>query len=153
MKFSRPATSLIAAAMIGAGVSFAVADNHAPVEMREEVMKTMGQSAKTIGDMLKGETEFDAAEVNERLAAMQEAIQPFGEYFPEGTELAGENENAAGPAIWTDREGFEAQLAEFKSDIDAAVAANPQTREEVAAAFSEVAENCKACHEEYRVKK
>lgn len=153
MTFGMKYVGIASAVAICASVTLAFAGGHTPVEQREAIMKTMGQSAKTIGDMLKGETAFDAVVANETLVTMQTAVANLGDLFPEGTELAGENENAAGPAIWTDRAGFEAKIAAFQEDISAAVSAAPQEKEAMAVAFGEVAQNCKSCHEAYRVKK
>ena len=153
MTFGTKFVGIASIAAICASVTLAVAGGHTPVEQREAMMQTVGKSTKTIGDMLKGDTAFDAAVANEALVAMQDAVANMGDLFPEGTELAGENENAAGPAIWTDRAGFDAKIAAFQEDIAAAVSAAPQEQQAMAAAFGEVAQNCQSCHEAYRVKK
>ena len=138
----------ISAALVGASLMQAGADGHTPFDQRKAAMKTVGQSTKTIGTMLKGETEFDAAAANEAMVAMQTAVADYGDYFPEGS---GGGESKAAPEIWSDREGFDTVLAAFKEDIDAGVAAAPDTKEGVAAAFGAIAENCKTCHEKYRL--
>lgn len=153
MKLQFAGVSAIALAVVLAGVTMPYAGGHSPVEKREAVMKVMGGSAKTIGDMLKGETAFDAAAANEALVAMQAAIAGFGDHFPEGTELAGENSFAAGPAIWTDPDGFAAEIATVTAAIDAAVAAAPQDAAALGAAFGTIGKSCGSCHEGYRVKK
>ena len=59
----------------------------------------------------------------------------------------------AKPEIWTDRAGFDAALNAFAEAVDAAIAANPQTLEELKAAAGPVFKSCKGCHENYRVEK
>lgn len=152
MQTKRILPAVIVAALLGSA-SMLPADEHDPVEQREAAMRTFGKSAKAIGDMLKGETELDAGAANAAMADMQAAAEGLGELFPEGTAGAGENEFAAGEKIWTDRAGFEATLAALQEDIAAGVAANPQSKEEIAAAFGAIAENCQTCHETYRIKK
>jgi len=74
----------------------------------------------------------------------------YGEHFPEGSDTGFETE--AAPAIWTDRAGFDAKLAEFKEDADAAVAAAPADLDALKAVFGPLTQNCGACHETYRLK-
>lgn len=119
-------------------------------EHREEAMEAMGKMAKTIGEMLKGTTEFDAAAANAALAHAKDELTDFASYFPEGS-IVGKSE--ASPKIWEDPDGFAAAVEKVQADLAAAVAANPQTKQEVQAAFGQVAGNCKACHEKYRVQK
>ena len=136
-------------AIIGVGFTGSVMAQDA-YEQRSEAMKAMGGMAKTIGEMLQGKTEFDAAAANAAFAAAQAEMLDFGTYFPEGSE-GGESE--AAPAVWTDPDGFAAAILKVQGDLDTAVAGNPQTQDEVKAAFGLVAGNCKGCHEKYRIQK
>jgi len=49
--------------------------------------------------------------------------------------------------------GFQAALAKFRTDTDAAIKANPDDLEAFKTAFGTVAQNCNSCHETYRIKK
>lgn len=120
-----------------------------PQEKRHEMMEDVGGAAKKIGGMLKGEAPFDAAVANASLAVWDDVGGTFGEYFPEGSESGYDTE--AAPAIWTDRAGFEDQLANFVDAAGAAVAANPQDLEALKAAAGPVFKVCKSCHETYRI--
>jgi cytochrome c556 len=71
----------------------------------------------------------------------------FGDLFPAGSDS---EDDRALPAIWTERAGFDSALQEWAEAVDAAVAANPQTLEELQAAAGPVFKKCKACHEHYR---
>jgi cytochrome c556 len=122
------------------------ADN--PGKERHELMESMGDAAKPLGGMLKGEVAFDAATVMESLRAMQDGAAKVGGLFPEGSYEPGEKK--ASEAVWTDRAGFDAQLAKFAAAVDAAVEANPQSVEALKPVASEVFANCKGCHEDYR---
>ncbi len=120
-----------------------------PQELRHEMMEDVGGAAKKIGAMLKGEAAFDASVANAALEVWAEAAWDFGKLFPEGTETGFDTE--AAPAIWTDRAGFDEQLAQFSEATEAAVAANPQDLEALKAAAGPVFKVCKSCHESYRI--
>ena len=120
-----------------------------PVHERHELMEGVGEAAKPIGEMLKGERDFDAGVVMKSLQTFDEASGRFGELFPPGSET-GEWTEAA-PAIWEDRAGFEKALATWGEAVDAAVAANPQTVEDTKAAAGPIFNACKACHDDYRI--
>jgi len=143
---------LVATLALGVGLGVATADGHDPVAAREAAMKTVGGSTRTLGGMVKGEVEFDAAKANAALVAMKEAAAGFDDLFPDGTELQGSNEFKAAPAIWTDRGGFSAEVVAFAAAVDAAVAANPQDQAALGAVFGAIGKSCGSCHESYRVK-
>lgn len=121
-----------------------------PQEQRHELMEDVGGAAKKIGKMMKGEEPFDAVVANEGLMTWAGAAEVFGGMFPDGSESGYDTE--ARPTIWSDREGFDAQLALFAEKADAAVAANPQDLDGLKAAAGPVFKVCKSCHEDYRVK-
>ena len=150
-------TTILAAALsVAAVIGFATAPNaggHSPVEKREAAMGTVGQSTGTIGKMLKGETAFDAAAANAALAAMRAAVEGFADHYPDGTQGETTNPFLASDAVWSDRAGFEAEVVKFQGALDAAIAANPQDKGALGAAFGAVGGSCKSCHEGYRIKK
>ena len=120
-----------------------------PQEQRQDLMEDVGGGAKKIRKMLKGEAEFDAAVANASLAIWADASKTFGDLFPEGSESGSDTE--AKETIWSDRAGFDAELALFAERADAAVAANPQDLEALSAAAGPVFKVCKSCHESYRI--
>ena len=120
-----------------------------PQEARHELMEDVGGAAKNIGKMLKGENPFDADVANQSLATWADSAEPFGELFPEGSESGHDTEAKA--SIWSDRVGFDEQVALFAEKTAAAVAANPQDLDGLKAAAGPVFKVCKSCHESYRV--
>ena len=120
-----------------------------PLHERHELMESVGDAAKPVGQMLKGEREFDAGVVMNSFETFDEASATFGDLFPPGSE-SGEGTEAA-PAIWEDRAGFEEALAAWADAVDAAIAANPQTLEETKPVAGEVFKACKGCHDNYRI--
>lgn len=123
--------------------------SEAPQEVRHELMEEVGGAAKSIGKMLKGEAPFDADLANESLRTWAEASTTLGDLFPEGSESGYDTEAKA--TIWTDRAGFDEQVALFAEKAKAAVEANPQSLDELKPAAGAVFKTCKSCHESYRV--
>ncbi|MCY0146208.1 cytochrome c [Hoeflea sp. G2-23] len=143
--------TLFAAALIGsAAFSPAIAADE-PQVVRQELMKKNGGAVGAMAKMVKGEADFNADAVLAALTSISEVAGSFGEYFPEGSETGFETE--AAPAIWSDRAGFDAALAKYKTDADAALAAAPADLDALKAVFGPLTKNCGACHETYRLKK
>lgn len=120
-----------------------------PIHERHELMEAVGDAAKPVGAMLRGKSEFDAGVVEETLGVWAKAGAEFGDLFPEGSETGGDTE--AAPAIWEDREGFDAALAKWRDAVDAAIAADPQSLDAARPAIGEVFDACKNCHDSYRI--
>lgn len=145
----------LAAALSAAALSVAPAAED-PILARQKLMKANGATAAVGAAMLKGEKPFDPVAAIAVLRTANAVATTFGDYFPAGSETGGETR--ASPKIWQDMEGFNAKLAEFRKDTEAAVADLPSEPamygpEEFKAAFAAVAENCKSCHEAYRLEK
>lgn len=124
----------------------APADAMSPQDERHELMEGVLDAAKVVGPMLKGEVDFDAAAAMKTLETWRDVGGKFGDLFPEGSE-GGE----AAPAIWEDREGFNAALQEWNDATAAAIAANPQTLDDARASIGPVFNTCKNCHDTYRI--
>lgn len=120
-----------------------------PRHERHELMEGVGDAAKPIGEMLKGERDFDAGVVMMSFETFDKAAAQFGDLFPPGSET-GEDTEAA-PAIWEDRAGFDTALATWSDAVDAAIAAKPQTLEETKPAAGPIFDACKGCHDDYRI--
>lgn len=128
-----------------------VPDVSDPITLRMTAMKQVGAAMGAMGAMAKGETEFDARVAELALRGVLAASVGYGGLFPEGTEEGHGTE--AGPAIWSDREGFEAKLADLVSAAHAAVQAPPQDLQAMQAAMGSVGGTCRACHTDYRVRR
>ena len=137
---------LVSLAMVAAPPATAEED---PREKRHELMESVGDAAKPVGQMLKGEREFDAAVLMNSLGTWQEVSAVFGDLFPEGTETGMGTE--AAPAIWEDREGFEQALGKWRGAVLTATEAAPQTLDEARPVVGPVFNACKGCHDNYRI--
>ena len=105
---------LIVGVAIMAVASITFADDD-PRHERHELMEEVGDAAKAIGGMLKGEREFDAAVLSASLNVFKDVAEQFGDLFPPGSETGMGTE--AAPAIWEDRAGFDAALAELIYEV------------------------------------
>lgn len=144
-------TFAIAVATLGGSLAVlpAAAQNTEVIEQRQELMKENGRSAKTAGEMIKGEAAFDPATAATIFADMHEVAVEFGDYFPEDSQTGAETE--AAPAIWERPDEYQAALVKFQEDTQAAIDAAPQDIDTFRQAFGRVAENCRSCHEEFRI--
>ena len=100
---------------------------------------------------MKGEIAFDTKVATAAIRTMNAVAYTFGNHFPTGSETGMKTQ--AAPKIWSDMAGFEAKLAQFQKDTDAAAAAKPADLDAFKAAMGPVFKNCKGCHEDYRLKK
>lgn len=128
--------------------SLAIAQDD-PRHARHEVMEGVGDAARPVGQMLRGDAAFDAAVVMSAVQTFADAAAMFGDLFPEGSET-GEDTRAA-PAIWEDRAGFEKALGDFGAAAEAALAANPGTFDEARPVLGPIFNTCRNCHESYRL--
>lgn len=133
---------------LAGSMPWALADDD-PVKERHELMETMGDAAKVVGGTLKGEIEFDAAAVMDSFNTMHHVGTHVGGLFPEGSYVGGEDR--AKETVWTDRAEFDALLAEFNAAVEAAILANPQDVDALKQVAPDIFDNCKACHEDYRI--
>jgi cytochrome c556 len=134
--------------LLGTGGAFADSD---PILERQKLMEDTRDAAKVIGGMMKGAEPFDAEAAMGAFKVWKNTAETAGDLFPEGSGVGHDTE--AKVTIWTDRAGFEAQLADFNSAVDAAIAANPDSLEDLKTAAGPVFNACKNCHEGYRVEK
>ena len=127
----------------------AFASDQAPQQLRQDLMKDVRQAAKPVGNMLRGNEEFDAETLMASLDVFSKAAAQYGELFPEGSESGFETE--AAPAIWEDRAGFDEALAAFAEATSLAIESAPQSLEEARETVSPVFKTCKGCHDNYRI--
>ena len=119
-----------------------------PQHERHELMEDVGKAAKATGAMLKGEAEYDWTTAEQSLMTFRDVSGQFGDLFPEGSDTG---DTEAAPAIWEDREGFDAALQEWADATTAALEAAPATLDEAKPVLGQVFNKCKNCHDNYRI--
>lgn len=134
----------LSVAVVAAG-AYAVED---PIFTRKTLMDANGAAAGAGGAMLKGDAAFNADVAKSVFMTMRAVSYAYGDYFPAGSD---KGDTKASPKIWEDAAGFAAALAKFQQDAEAAVAAKAQDLDTFKAAFGQVASNCKACHDVYKL--
>ena len=139
------------AALIALGVTVAAAQNLDAIKARKEALKAMGDAAKGPGAMMKGDAAFDLTKVHAALKTYQTSSAKLPDLFPDNSKTGGDTE--ALPAIWENKADFSNRYPKLASDAKAAEAS---ITDEVS--FKKVwptlmTENCRGCHEKYRLKK
>lgn len=150
LAFSRLAAPL-AAVVVAAGVAgtaFAVDD---PIKARQDRMEMIGDSMKALGQMAKGEKDYDSETATKAVQTIHDSITGFTDLFPAGSESGGDTE--AAPAIWTDMEGFEKAAMNLKDATEKALPAAGESLDALRGVLGDIGKNCKGCHENFRVKK
>jgi len=130
---------------LAAGTVIAQSD---PIAARKAVMKGVGDQTAIGAAMLKGEAPFDATKAAAIFKTFSEAGAQFGSLFPAGSD---KGDTKATAAVWSNRAGFDAELATFNKAV-AAGAPNVGTADGFKAAFTEVAKSCRTCHTEFKAR-
>jgi cytochrome c556 len=118
-----------------------------PIVTRKKLMQANGGAAGAMQAMIKGEIPFSAAVAQSAYRTFNAVAYSVGDYFPEGSD---QGDTRVLPEIWSDRAGFEAELAKLQEASDAARQTEPQSVEEVQAAMGPIGQACGGCHEKYR---
>ena len=116
------------------------------VKERMMLMKEMANNTKTIGQMLKGRTPFDANEAKlalERLASLSlETPKVF-------KINASDPKSEARPAIWNEFDEF-TKLSKDLAETSLLLAGSIDSIDDLRPALKGVSSSCKACHSRYR---
>jgi cytochrome c556 len=147
----RPARlALIVAGLAAAGV--AVAQSAAPdraIKYRQNVYSLVGWNFTAMSQMVRGQRDFDPAEFARRAERVAQLSLMLDEGFPPGSDRGARTE--ALPAIWSNRAGFDAKMADFQREAAAlATIAKGGDADAAKAQFGKTAGTCKACHDQYK---
>ena len=142
----RIATALV----LGTGVvlTTAVIAADDPVANRQAIMKNTGAAMGVLGNMAKGEVEFDQTTAQLAFRVINAGSMGYGELFPEGSEGG---DSRAAEAIWSDMESFQAIIVSLQGDTAAAIENPPDSVEALGPLVGAVGENCGECHEKFRI--
>ncbi len=142
------------------------------VKQRMDAMVVISKAAKSLSDMMRGKSTYDAASVRSNAAAIKtHAGQAMISLFPEGSIGTA---SEAKPEIWADWDEFQVladQLAVFAEglelaadnglaagSVDNTMPAKTPAAFEMASmpannVFDMLARTCSACHQKFRLKK
>jgi cytochrome c556 len=119
------------------------------IEARQALLKAIGDDVRPVAAMLKGEAPFDLAKVKAALKTTAEGADKLPAFFPDNSRTG---KTEASPRIWAEKERFLALYGKLAADARAADAAITDEAS-LKATFPKLLGQCKACHDDYRVKK
>ena len=124
------------------------------VENRRAAYQLIGNSFRYFGAVAKGTTPYDEAEASKRAARIALLATIPAESFPEGSNV-GEPDSKAKADIWSSRADFDKKLKDFEAHAANLVEVNAKEKgatDALKAAVASLAQDCKGCHDQYRVK-
>ena len=116
------------------------------VKERMTLMKEMAKNTKTIGQMLKGKTEFDA---NKAKLAL-ERLSSLSLETPEAFKVnATDPKSEAKSSIWDEFDKF-TKLSKDLAETSIVLVNSIKTIDDLRPALKGISSGCKACHSQYR---
>ena len=116
------------------------------VKERMMLMKEMANNTKTIGQMLKGKTPFDANMAKLALERLSSLSLETPKVFKIN---ASDPKSEARPAIWDEFDEF-TRLSKDLAETSLVLAGSINSIEDLRPALKGVSSGCKACHRQYR---
>ncbi|WVN41447.1 cytochrome c [beta proteobacterium MWH-UniP1] len=140
------AALFVAALPFSASAQFAKKED--AIKYRQSAFALMGTHMGRIGAVTKGETPFNAAEVQKSAALIATLSSLPWEAFGPGTEGG-----KAKPAIWKENDKVKAGADKFmKAAADLNAAAKSGNLDQIKKAFGATSQTCKSCHDSYKDK-
>ncbi len=124
------------------------------LENRKAAYTLIGNSFRWFGAVAKGNVAYDDAEASKRAQRIAFLSALPGENFPEGSNFP-EPESKAKPDVWSNRADFDKKLHDFQEHaarLAEVVAKEKGATEPFKAAVVALGQDCKGCHDTYRVK-
>jgi cytochrome c556 len=143
-----PAPAPAAAPAGGANAARQAAD------VRKSIFKLIGANFRPLGAILKDGGPYDAAEVNKRITRVLFLSGLLNEAFPENSNI-GEPDTKAKPEVWTKHAEFQKSLKDFQDHLVALSDINEKDKgltDSFKTALGVVAQDCKSCHDEFKLK-
>ena len=136
--------SVIAATVILGGVTALLAQSD-QITDRQALMKSNAKNAKSVTQMVKGESPFDAAAAKAAFDTWHENAKKIPTLFT--APPPADAKSRALPKIWENKADFEAKAAALAK---AASEGKTGTLDELKASFPNVQKACGDCHDNYR---
>ena len=124
------------------------------VENRRAAYQLIGNAFRYFGAVAKGTTPYDEAEASKRAARIALLATIPEENFPEGSNV-GEPDSKAKADIWSSRADFDKKLKDFEAHAANLAEVNAKEKgptDALKAAVASLAQDCKGCHDQYKVK-
>jgi cytochrome c556 len=140
--------TMVAVAVVALGATALVAQTD-PIKARKDLMEANGKESKAGNEMIQGKQPFNLDAAKKVFATFAEAGEKEPALYPDDSKTG--DKTAALPAIWENKDDFNARFAKLASDSKAAIAATKDL-DTFKAQFTEVTKNCGGCHQTYRKK-
>jgi cytochrome c556 len=142
--------SIVVVAVLVFGVTAAAAQScQDNINKRQALMTRSGDMAKIGSAMIKGDTPFDLAKVQQVFAAFAEDAGAMPTLFPDCSKTG--DHTTAAPAIWDRPDDFKAAIAKFTADVKAAQD-NTKDLDTLKTNFQTIGKDCGSCHQTFRVR-
>lgn len=145
--------TVLTLSLIAAGTLTAFASED-PVATRKALMQSNGAAAGVSAGLMKGEIDYTPAVGKNAIAALYAVSLTFGDYFPEGSDMAADTKASA--KIWEDTAAWQAELDKFAAAttaaMDASGRAGPADLDAFKAVIGPVLGTCRSCHEGFQTR-
>jgi cytochrome c556 len=124
------------------------------IETRKAAYTLIGNYFRQLGAVAKGTAPYDEADATKRIARIAFLSSLPGEAFPDISNV-GEPDTKAKADVWTNRADFDKRLKDFQAHAAALVQVNATEKgatDAFKAAVVTLGEDCKGCHDTYKVK-
>ena len=145
----------IAVLLLSATATVAVAQNafndaEKAVEYRQKALSVMQNNFAVMGDMVKGDTDYDADIFTARAQDFARLSHiPWAAFSVEGA-MPGDDTDAL-PAIWDNWDDFQDRADSFSASAEKLYEVSQDgSLDSIRPVFMETAKSCKGCHDQYR---
>lgn len=118
------------------------------VKYRQGLFTVTAAHTQKLGAMAKGEIPFDKQTAEQQAVLIELLAKQLHSAFPTGSDIA---PSKAKPDIWQDQAGFKSKSDDLVQTTGKLVSASKSgDLAAFKAAFSNMSQSCKACHDGYR---
>jgi len=146
--YPRMLLAALGLALVGCG---GPADPDSPEGKRQAVFKQFLSHSEPMGGMLAERIPFDGETFAVHAEGLAELVDAPWQYFPEPGDS--KQRNAALPTVWSDPEGYQLAIDQYRSavaDLVAVTREGVESPEQVAEPMAAVRQTCKGCHDDFR---
>jgi cytochrome c556 len=141
-------STVFAVVVVACGASAVLAQSDA-IKTRKGLMKENNDHAKTLVQMIRGQSQFDAKAVEAAFAQWAETAQKLPGLFPEDSKTG--EKTRASPEIWLDKKDFDEKAAAFGKAVADNRAQATASLDGLKKAMNAAGKACDNCHERYRL--
>ena len=122
------------------------------INVRKAVFTLIGSNFKPIGEVLQGRASYESVDVQTSATRVAFLAGLLNDAFPDNSNIG---DTKAKPEIWTNRADFDKRIKDFQdhaANLVQVAAKEKSASDAFKTAAAAVGQDCKGCHENYRVK-